>query len=149
MAVMKGPKTYTLSAGIVVVRHFPGEPRYLILRAFSYWDFPKGVVEPGEDPWQAAQREVREETGLTDLIFHWGKGYQETPPYGIGKIARYYVAESPGGEVFLPINPALGRAEHEEYRWVGFQDAQRYLVPRLRTVLNWADWLVERGLEDH
>lgn len=142
----KSPKTYLLSAGIVVVRSIAGAPHYLLLRAFSYWDFPKGMVEPGEDPWQAAQREVWEEAGLSDLIFRWGKGFQETPPYGIGKIARYYVAESPSGDVELRVNPLLGRAEHEEFRWVDFAAAQPLLVARLKPILNWADWLAQRDL---
>lgn len=141
-------KTYTLSAGIVPVRQFADGPRYLVLRAFNYWDFPKGVVEPGEEPLQAAQRELLEETNLSELLFRWGKGYQETPPYGIGKIARYYLAESPRGEVSLPHNSQLGRAEHEEFRWVGFEEAQPLLVARLKVILNWADWLVQRGLEE-
>ena len=36
--------------------------RVLLLRVYNYWDCPKGVVEPGEDPLAAARREVREET---------------------------------------------------------------------------------------
>ncbi len=142
-------KTYTLSAGVVIVRLYPDQPRYLMLRAFNYWDFPKGVVEPDEDPQQAAIREVKEETGLTLTLddFHWGKGYQETAPYGLGKIARYYLAESAEGEAYLPDNPVLGKPEHEEMRWVTYKEAQAILPPRLKAILNWADWLVQRELD--
>jgi len=142
-------KTYTLSAGVVIVRLYPDQPRYLMLRAFNYWDFPKGVVETDEDPQQAAIREVKEETGLTLTLedFHWGKGYQETAPYGLGKIARYYLAESTEGEPYLPDNPVLGKPEHEEMRWVTYKEAQAILPPRLKAILNWADWLVQRELE--
>ncbi|BBL74815.1 NUDIX domain-containing protein [Methylomagnum ishizawai] len=139
-----GTKSYILSSGVIIVRGLQS-PHYLLLRAFQYWDFPKGVVEPGEDPFMGAQREVEEETGLTGLLFHWGKTFQETRPYGIGKIARYYLAESPEGEVFLPVNPALGRAEHEEFRWVDFKAARSLVGPRLKPILNWADWLVTHG----
>ena len=142
-------KSYILSAGVIIVRGSP-TPQYLLLRAFQYWDFPKGVVEPGEEPFQGAQREVREETGLTGLKFRWGQIYQETRPYGPGKIARYYLAESLEGEVYLPVNPLLGRPEHEEFRWADFEAARRLLGPRLRPILNWADWLVthDRGGAD-
>lgn len=133
-------KSYILSAGVIIVRNLAA-PRYLLLRAYEYWDFPKGVVEPGEDPFHGAQREVEEETGLRDLVFRWGKTYQETRPYGPGKIARYYLAEAPEGEVFLPVNPLLGRPEHEEFRWVDFEGARHLLGPRLKPILNWADWL--------
>jgi bis(5'-nucleosidyl)-tetraphosphatase len=113
-----------------------------MLRAFQYWDFPKGIVEPGEEPLDGALREVLEETGLSGLHFKWGYGYQETKPYGIGKIARYYLAESPEGEVYLPVNPDLGRPEHEEFRWVSYCEANGLIAARLRPILNWADWLV-------
>ncbi|MFM8331092.1 MAG: NUDIX domain-containing protein [Candidatus Methylumidiphilus sp.] len=143
-------KNYTLSAGVVIVRFAPDHPRYLMLRAFNYWDFPKGVVERDEEPLDAAMREVMEETGLILELgdFRWGKGYQETAPYGMGKIARYYLAESQTGDPYLPANPQSGRAEHEEFRWVTYQEAQLILPPRLKSVLNWADWLVQRALED-
>jgi bis(5'-nucleosidyl)-tetraphosphatase len=143
-------KNYTLSAGVVIVRLAAGQPRYLMLRAFNYWDFPKGVVEPEEEPLQAAIREVYEETGLSLSLddFRWGKGYQETAPYGMGKIARYYLAESREGEPYLPDNPLSGKPEHEELRWVTYREAQAILPPRLRSILNWADWLVQRALEE-
>jgi bis(5'-nucleosidyl)-tetraphosphatase len=144
MAADKSPNPYVLSAGIVVVRRITEAPHFLLLRAYNYWDFPKGVVEPGEEPLAAAQREVWEEAGLRDLVFRWGKGFQETPPYGIGKIARYYLAESTRGEVELRVNPQLGRAEHEEFRWVDFAAAQPLLVARLKPILNWADWLAQQ-----
>jgi 8-oxo-dGTP pyrophosphatase MutT (NUDIX family) len=138
-------KKHVLSAGVIIVRGLPA-PRYLLLRAFQHWDFPKGMVEPGEEPFLAAQREVREETGLTGLDFRWGRGYRETGPYGHGKIARYYLAESTAGDVVLLVNPLLGRPEHEEFRWVTFPQAYGLVGPRLRPILNWADGLIRHAL---
>ncbi len=127
-----------LSCGVVVLRSTQQGCRYLLLRAYRNWDFPKGLKEPGETPLQAACREVTEETTLRDLQFRWGHDYRETEPYGRGKVARYYVAESPSGEVDLPVNPQLGFAEHVEFRWVTYAQACRLIAPRVLPVLEWA-----------
>lgn len=131
-----------LSAGVVVVRRGPSGYRYLLLRCFRYWDFPKGMVDEGETPFAAACREVREESTLEDLVFSWDQVYIETPPYAGGKVARYYLAECPSGDVSLPATEELGRAEHDEFRWVSYNDARRLLGPRLVAVLDWAHSLI-------
>ncbi len=125
-----------------MVRREGGEPRYLLLRVYGYWDFPKGEIGAGEEPLAAAVREVEEETTLAGLRFPWGEVYRETPPYSGGKVARYYLAESPAGEVRLPVSPALGRPEHDEFRWLSYVEARRRLGPRLQPILDWADALV-------
>ena len=112
--------------------------RCLVLRVYRNWDFPKGLVEPGEEPLEAALREVTEETGLRDLSLPWGEVWRETEPYAAGKVARYYVAESTAGTVVLSVNPELGRPEHHEFRWLELDAAARLLPPRLQQVLLWA-----------
>lgn len=127
-----------LSAGVIPVRWAEGRWLYLLLRAYQYWDFPKGKVEPGETPLQAALREVKEETGLERLDFRWGYDFVETGPYARGKVARYYIAETRDAEVVLTIVPALGRAEHHEYRWMPYDGAYCAASPRVRRVLEWS-----------
>jgi bis(5'-nucleosidyl)-tetraphosphatase len=127
-----------LSAGVVVISRLDDSWRVLLLRVYNYWDFPKGVVEPGEDPLAAARREVREETTLDELDFHWGEDFFETAPYSNNKVARYYLAGAEQPAVKLPVNPLLGRAEHHEFRWLRFEDAAKIVVPRLQDVLDWA-----------
>jgi 8-oxo-dGTP pyrophosphatase MutT (NUDIX family) len=141
-AAGKAPRI--LSAGVVVVRMQQDGPRYLLLRVFRYWDCPKGVVEPGEAPLDAARREVAEETGITDLDFRWGEAYVETEPYARGKVARYYVAATETSAVELRINPVLGRREHDEYRWLTADEALALAPPRVQRVIAWAHAIVAR-----
>ena len=57
-----------VSAGGIVVRRTPEGDRVLLIRdSYRNWGFPKGHVEPGELPAEAALREVMEETGLIGL----------------------------------------------------------------------------------
>ncbi len=135
-----------LSSGVVVVRRVDGALQFLLLRAYQYWDFPKGLVEHGEAPFEAALREVEEETTLTGLNFRWGGDYYETAPYGpYRKVARYYIAESLQGEVFLPDSPELGRPEHEEFCWVEYERAMALVSPRVQAVLAWAEQMLGRA----
>jgi 8-oxo-dGTP pyrophosphatase MutT (NUDIX family) len=110
----------------------------LVLRAYRNWDFPKGMVEAGEDPLAAARREVREETLIEDLQFNWGEAYRETGPYGHGKTARYYLAATGTEKVTLPVSPELGRPEHDEWRWVSPEAALSLVSARLQPVVRWA-----------
>ena len=134
----------TLSAGVVAVRRAADKWLYLLLRAYNYWDFPKGQVEPGEDPLTAAIREVEEETTLTILDFRWGHTFIATEPYGKNKIARYYVAESKVGEVSMPVSAELGYPEHDEYRWLDYGSARSLLVPRVQAILDWAEQVITK-----
>jgi len=147
-------KRMILSAGFIIVRKNENTGNkstesagksvldkwlFLILRAYKNWDFPKGIVEEGEDPFEAAIREVNEETGIKNLRFISGKEYVETEPYSGGKkIARYYLAETDEKEVHFSINPEIGMPEHHEYRWVNFSSLKKLLPPRLQKVADWA-----------
>lgn len=126
-----------VSAGVIPVRRTPGGWRFLILRVYRNWDFPKGLVEPGEDPLATARREAAEEACLTDLAFHWGDASWATAPYSRGKkIARYYLAETSIEAIVLPVNPELGHPEHHEGRWVDADTAAGLLPERLQDVFD-------------
>lgn len=127
-----------MSAGVVVVRETSDGARFLLLRAYRNWDCPKGLVEPGEDPFDAAVRETAEETGIVDLEFPWGRDFIETAPYSGSKIARYYTGSTRTEISRLPVNPVLRRPEHHEYRWVDLSEALALLVPRIQSVVVWA-----------
>ena len=127
-----------LSAGVVVVRRAPAGWLFLMLRAYQNWDFPKGVLDPGEQPLAAARREVKEETLIDDLQLTWGEEYRETAPYSNNKVARYYIGETRTERVTLPVSPELGRPEHNEARWVDLAGALSLSSPRVAPIVQWA-----------
>jgi len=123
-----------LSCGVIVARKTDAGWLTLMLRAFHHWDFPKGIRERGEEPMQAAIREVGEETGVTELSFDWGDRFFETGPYSRGKIARYFIA--------MGISPETGEPEHHEWRWVTFDEAFDLGAPRVRSIVQWARQII-------
>ena len=127
-----------LSCGIVVVRRTDDGWRTLLLRAWHHWDFPKGILEDGEEPLNAAKREVCEETGIDALSFEWGERFFETGPYSRGKVARYYIASTEQEDIEMGISPETGEPEHHEWRWVSFDEAYDLGSPRVRQIVQWA-----------
>ncbi len=145
MSSEPAPRRGRLSSGVVVLREDAGEWLLLLLRAYRSWDFPKGMVEAGEQPLAAAAREVREESTIQDLDFCFGEAFIETGPYSRNKVARYYAAVSHTAAVTLPVNPVRGTAEHHEWRWVTFDDALDLVSPRVAPVVDWARTIVRSG----
>lgn len=61
----------TTSGGIVFRRGKDSAIQVLLMQdAKNRWTIPKGHVEPGEEPKQTAEREIREETGLQEMKVH-------------------------------------------------------------------------------
>ncbi len=144
--ITKDNRTYVLSAGVVVLRNSPEGWRFLLLRAWGFWDFPKGIVEDGEEPLQAAIREVEEESTIKDLDFRWGYGFMDTGPYNKGrKIARYFVAETATAHIFLPVNPELGKPEHDAFRWCDLRETYDMVAERVRPVIKWVEEITGIG----
>lgn len=131
-----------LSCGVVIARKTGAGWVTLILRAFHHWDFPKGICEQGEQPLQAALREVQEETGIDELSFEWGDRYFETGPYSRGKVARYYLASTEQTDVEMGISPETGEPEHHEWRWTSFDEAYDLGSPRVRQIVQWARQII-------
>ena len=82
-----------LSAGGVVIRRDRHGPRVLVLHhgETGEWRLPKGKLKAGESAAQAAEREVREETGL-ELVagrFLGVTHYFYPRPNGCGCVSKY------------------------------------------------------------
>ncbi len=118
-----------------------GEHVFLILRAYTHWDFPKGGADEGETPLQAAKREMVEETGIEQFVLAWGEVSMDTEIYASGKVVTYFPARVDKQKLTLPVSAELGRPEHDEYRWVSYEEARALLPARLIPLLEWARWL--------
>ena len=131
------------SAGGIVFRLERGKPRYLLIRdSYRNWGFPKGHLEPGEEPATAAVREVGEETGLRSLLV---RGLIDTIDWdfrfrgqAIHKICHFFLMESRRSRT------SPQRAEGiTACRWMSFDEAQRRLSYRnAREVLRRAHEMV-------
>ena len=82
------------------------------------WMVPGGGIEDGESSFEAAEREVFEETGIkvkTDrLIWH----VEEVSDRG-QRFVNFFMAEIAGGSLKLGMDPEFD-AEHQVLREVGF-----------------------------
>jgi lipoyl(octanoyl) transferase len=107
----------------VVVRR-PG-PEYLVLLRSpdrgGYWNLVAGGVEPGEEPSEAAARELAEETGLVAPVTSLGLDLSYEKPWGRVELDAF-VAEAPDAW-----EPTLDR-EHVEHRWCPEDDALELLA---------------------
>jgi len=142
---MKATKKRKISVGIVPVRKVEGQYLFLLLRAHDYWDFPKGGMEQDESLLDTALRETEEETTLTEdnLNFKWGKIFKESEPYKKGnKIAIYFIAETDEEKVDLPINPELGKPEHDGFKWLTYDQASKLVIKRIQEILDWANEVI-------
>lgn len=86
------------------------------------WEFPGGRLEEGEQPMQAAIREVAEETGWQvadlkafDTVVHHYTRYRVTLHGFIGELRT------------VPIAPALTAAQ--QYAWVSMEELAQYPYP--------------------
>lgn len=129
--------TKALLCGVVPVRFAWGDWHLLVLRTPTHWDFPSGRATLDEDLQEAAIRETTAKTGIADLEFVFGEDFRETVPYAGNTVGRYYVAETRLEKIALPVSPALGRPEHDEWQWVTCEAAEDLLPPRLAGVLEW------------
>ncbi|GHJ42259.1 NUDIX domain-containing protein [Streptomyces sp. TS71-3] len=138
------PTAETLASGVLL---FDDQDRVLLVDPTykAGWEFPGGVVEPGEAPARAGMREVAEETGirLHDvprlLVVDWES---PTPP-GFGGLRMLF----DGGRLNSGAarNVLLPGPELRDWRFVTEQEAADLLPPVRYERLRWALYARERG----
>lgn len=114
---------YERSSGAVVFRREDDKILYLLLKyenKNTYFGFPRGNIEEGEEEKEAARREIKEETNL-DVEFI--EGFKESANWfyrrdgeTISKKAIFFIAEAKPGEVEIS-------HEHVGFKWLTFEKA--------------------------
>ncbi len=112
----------------VVLRGRGAATRMLLLRRHSnyldgVWSYVAGHVEAGETGWQAALRELREETGLAPEAFYATSFCEEFYDPGndcIQLVPAFVARVAEDAEVRL-------NAEHSALRWVSLDEAAEAL----------------------
>lgn len=110
------------SAGSIIYRQSPKGKMYLLLNYPSgHWDFVKGNIEKGETFKQTVLREIREETGISDITFV--DGFEDKIEYHyqrdgqvIHKEVVFFLSNTKTDQVVLS-------HEHLDYTWLNFNDA--------------------------
>ena len=110
------------SAGIVLFRNNSGKNEFLLLNyPQGHWDFVKGKIEQNETLYEAAIRETREETGITNIEFI--DGFEESVEYdfrfkkeNIHKKVIFFLAKTDEKNIKLS-------HEHNDYLWLEYSDA--------------------------
>jgi len=122
------------SAGALVFHKTEAGRRYLLLKyPAGHWDFPKGNIEKGESPEQTMLREVREETGLVNIVPVAGfrkviEYYYKRDGRTVHKQVTFFLAESKEEKVVLSF-------EHRDYTWLGHADALKVVTYPNSTML--------------
>ena len=125
-----------ISAGAILHTENDGQILYLVIRDnHGNWGFPKGHLEEGEDLFEAAHREIKEETGIDAMIdtdFRQDLCY--VMPNGIAKRSVYFLAEYSDQE------PVPQEGEVEEILLLPYEETMSLLTfDNMKEVLAKAD----------
>lgn len=134
------------SAGFILFRDVDGQRLYLLLDYGKHWDYPKGHLEEGESAWQAAVRELREETGIrqVDRVGRFQKDMQydfySSKKGPINKTVTYFAGKTKTEKVVVS-------DEHSGFAWLPYDDAMKRLTyDNARDMLTAAHRAIEKVL---
>lgn len=143
------PETSIRVVDVYPYRHRSVNPEFLLLRrapdaAYAgQWRMVGGKIEPDEAAWEAALREVTEETGERPARF-----------WALPSVNTFYewqndcINLTPAFAAALSEDPSLDE-EHVDYAWLPAREAaQRLKWPEQQRLLRLADRILRNGIPE-
>ncbi|MFK7939366.1 MAG: RNA pyrophosphohydrolase [Roseovarius sp.] len=110
------------------------------------WQMPQGGIDPGEDPRDAALRELWEETGVVAELVHIEAETKGWVPYDLphdlvpklwkgryrGQEQKWFLMRFQGSDA--DVNIATAEPEFSQWRWLPQAELVASIVPFKRTV---------------
>jgi 8-oxo-dGTP pyrophosphatase MutT (NUDIX family) len=113
------------SAGVIPIHKASGEI-LLVHHVAGHWGFPKGHLEIGEGPQQAAVRELKEETGISEVTLRAEPIVQnytfERGGVHVDKVVSYFVGTVASKEVTIQPEELQG------FAWLTYEQALERLT---------------------
>jgi putative (di)nucleoside polyphosphate hydrolase len=122
-------------------------PKWSDDRSAFIWQMPQGGIDPGEDPREAALRELEEETSIRSVAVvgesrDWLSYDLPDHLVGVALKGRYrgqrqkwFVVRFTGAEDEIDIKPRPGhKAEFDAWRWAAMPDLPGLIVPFKRSI---------------
>jgi putative (di)nucleoside polyphosphate hydrolase len=133
-------------AGLVFIGRRIGGPEHI--DRDHAWQMPQGGIDPGEEPWPAALRELREETNIRSVerlgeIAEWLTYDIPREIAGLawngkyrGQTQKWFALRFTGPESEIDIAHPAGaiEAEFSDWRWEPMQNVPDLVVPFKRAV---------------
>ena len=131
--------TNITASGIILFRNENNHPLFLGLKALpkfrrknrGTYDIPKGRIDPGETPFEAAKRECFEESGIIPIRIVAG-------PFVDGPLVAW-LGETDEELAIIADNPETGEREHEDYRWLKPESLRKSSLDYLKPSIVWAE----------
>ncbi len=117
--------------GAFVCKIEDGQAKFLAIRRdtpylHNRWQMVGGRLEPGEKGWQAALREIREETGLIPDRF-----YSVNVVHCFYEVSQNCINLVPIFVAFIDTEQTVQlSSEHNAYKWITLDEVDDYLIFR-------------------
>jgi 8-oxo-dGTP pyrophosphatase MutT (NUDIX family) len=129
------------SAGFLIFRRENNTIKYLFLKSKGRYDIPKGIQEVGESEFEAALRELKEETGINEVkivplfkkkieyFYRLGKdNIKKEVVYFLGEVntSEIKISKEHNGYEWLTKEEVLSKVKYENIKKL-VEEAENYI----------------------